>query len=85
VIPVTAHPPDPDPANIAGVEPGGGVPPGETPPDSAQTSAVSNPDPPARTRTTPTSVTSIIAIGLFALLFVTIAVLLILKIAGVFG
>lgn len=82
---MTAHPPDPDPANIAGVEPGGGVPPGETPPDSAQTSAVSNPDPPARTRTTPMGITTIIAIALFALLFLTVAVLLILKIAGAFG
>ncbi|MEU4741733.1 DUF6480 family protein, partial [Actinosynnema sp. NPDC023658] len=31
---MTATPPDPDPARTPGLEPGGGVAPGETPPDS---------------------------------------------------
>ena len=82
---MTDLPPDPDPANTPGVEHGGGVAPGDTPPDSAQTSATPNPDPPARQRLTPTSVVTFVAIGLFVLLFVATAVLLVLKIAGVFG
>jgi hypothetical protein len=34
---VTALPPDPDPVNTPGLEPGGGVSPGDTPPDSGST------------------------------------------------
>lgn len=82
---MTDLPPDPDPANTPGVERGGGVAPGDTPPDSAQTSATPNPDPPARRRLTPTGVVTFVAIVLFVLLFVATAVLLALKIAGVFG
>jgi Family of unknown function (DUF6480) len=82
---VTALPPDPDPENAPGVELGGGVAPGDTPPDSAQTSATSNPDPPIHRRMTPTSIVTVVAIGLFVLLFAATAVLLALKIMGVFG
>jgi hypothetical protein len=81
---VTDLPPDPDPANTPGVEPGGGVAPGDTPPDSAQTSATPNPDPPARQKLTPTGVATFATIALFVLLFVATAVFLTLKIAGVF-
>lgn len=42
---MTATPPDPDPARTPGLEPGGGVSPGETPPDSGQTSGLSHPQP----------------------------------------
>ncbi|MEV6643532.1 DUF6480 family protein [Amycolatopsis sp. NPDC051371] len=41
----TAAPPDPDPADTPDLEPGGGVPLGSTPPDSAQTSGLSHPQP----------------------------------------
>ncbi|MEV6831162.1 DUF6480 family protein [Amycolatopsis sp. NPDC051102] len=42
---MTATPPDPDPRRTPDLEPGGGVPPGSTPPDSAQTSGLSHPQP----------------------------------------
>ncbi|MET8849240.1 DUF6480 family protein [Amycolatopsis sp. NPDC004625] len=42
---MTATPPDPDPYRTPDLEPGGGVPPGSTPPDSAQTSGLSHPQP----------------------------------------
>ncbi|HET6710817.1 DUF6480 family protein, partial [Amycolatopsis sp.] len=38
-------PPDPDPRRTPDLEAGGGVPPGSTPPDSAQTSGLSHPQP----------------------------------------
>ncbi|WP_018687210.1 DUF6480 family protein [Actinokineospora enzanensis] len=34
---MTAMPPDPDPYRTPGLEPGGGVRPGDTPPDSGST------------------------------------------------
>jgi hypothetical protein len=66
---MTAQPPDPDPAQTSGLEPGGGVAPGSTPPDSAQTSGLSAPQPRADRKFTPTVVASIIAIAIFILLF----------------
>ena len=67
-------PPDPDPYEITGLEPGGGVSPGSTPPDSAQTSGLGEPEPRPRRRVTPTSVVYIIAIVIFAALFAAAAV-----------
>lgn len=71
---MTATPPDPDPARTPGLEPGGGVAPGSTPPDSAQTSGLGEPEPRPRNRITPTAVISLVAIALFVLLFVAAAV-----------
>jgi hypothetical protein len=42
---MTAQPPDPNPDQTPDLEAGGGVPPGSTPPDSAQTSGLSHPQP----------------------------------------
>jgi hypothetical protein len=83
--PVTAVPPDPDPTNTPGLGPGGGIEPGETPPESAHTSATANSDPPARRTFTAMPVASLIAIGLFVALFLAVGVLVILKIVGTFG
>lgn len=79
---MTSLPPDPDPAKTPGVE--ASVPPGETPPDSAQTSGSANPDPPAR-RARPGAIVTIIAIALFVTLFVATAVLLIGRMFGLFS
>ncbi len=73
---MTAIPPDPDPAKTPGLEPGGGVEPGSTPPDSAQTSGLSEPEPPPRRRFTPTVIASLVALAVFLLLFVVTAVFL---------
>jgi hypothetical protein len=81
---VTALPPDPDPANTPAVERGGGVAPGETPPASAQTAASPNPDPKVGRRLTVGAIASFVAIALFVALFVATAILLILKMFGVF-
>jgi hypothetical protein len=69
-----AIPPDPDPANTPDLEPGGGVPPGSTPPDSDQTSGVGAVESPPRRRWTPTAVVSMIAIAIFLLLFLAVVV-----------
>ena len=76
---MTATPPDPDPLNTPGVEHAGGVPPGETPPDSAQTSATSNADPAAGRNLTPRAIAAFVAIALFVALFAATAVVLVLR------
>ena len=73
---MTAIPPDPDPRRTPGLEPGGGVPPGSTPPDSAQTSGLGEPEPRPRQKLTPTAVVSLIALAVFVLIFAVSAVYL---------
>lgn len=73
---MTAVPPDPDPADTPDLEPGGGVSPGSTPPDSGQTSGLGEPEPRPRRKVTPTSVVALIAIGVLIALFAATAVLL---------
>ena len=74
---MTAQPPDPDPARTPDLEPGGGVAPGSTPPDSAQTSGLSEPEPSPRRKFSPAVIVSLIAIAVFILLFASTALVLI--------
>jgi hypothetical protein len=76
---MTAQPPDPDPARTPGLEPGGGVAPGATPPDSAQTSGVSEPEPRPRRRVRPATVVGLIAVAVLVLVFATTAIVLLLN------
>lgn len=80
---MTALPPDPDPSATAAVADGGGVEPGDTPPDSAQTSASANQNPPPRRRFTPITIAAMIAVGVLFAIFLTVAVLYGLQVAGV--
>jgi hypothetical protein len=76
---MTAQPPDPDPARTPGLEPGGGVAPGATPPDSAQTSGLAEPEPRPRRRLRPATVVGLIAVAALVLIFATTAVVLLLN------
>jgi hypothetical protein len=80
---VTALPPDPDPVDTPNVQ--ASVPPGETPPDSAQTSGTANPHPPKTSGLTSTAIVTIIAVGLLVLLFVAAGVLLVGRMFGLFS
>ncbi|AFP40903.1 hypothetical protein MSMEI_4449 [Mycolicibacterium smegmatis MC2 155] len=64
--------------------PGGGVAPGATPPDSAQTSGLGEPAPRPKHKITPTAAVSGIGLVLFLALFIAAGVLLILNMTGVF-
>jgi len=76
---MTAQPPDPDPARTPGLEPGGGVAPGATPPDSAQTSGLSEPEARPRRRLRPATVVGLIAVAVLVLVFATTAIVLLLN------
>ncbi|WP_081290983.1 DUF6480 family protein [Mycobacterium asiaticum] len=71
---MTALPPDPEPSKTPGLESGGGVAPGSTPPDSAQTSGVSESQPIPNRRLTPLAIASIVMVAIFVALFVAVAV-----------
>ncbi|SDM46877.1 hypothetical protein SAMN04488074_12213 [Lentzea albidocapillata subsp. violacea] len=68
---MTATPPDPDPQRTPGLEPGGGVRPGDTPPESGQTSGLSHHEP-----APPKATTTRIVIALILLLAVLVAAML---------
>ncbi|KOX31058.1 hypothetical protein ADK67_09335 [Saccharothrix sp. NRRL B-16348] len=72
---MTATPPDPDPARTPGLEPGGGVAPGETPPDSGQTSGLSHPQPMPSRRGPVVTLVAVLLVTLLALAFVVAQVM----------
>lgn len=82
---MTAVPPDPDPADTPDLEPGGGVAPGTTPPDSWQTCKPGEPGPRPKRKFTPTSVAAIVGLMVLIALFIATGVLLILNMSGVFS
>ncbi|WP_420873964.1 DUF6480 family protein [Mycolicibacterium vanbaalenii] len=65
-----------------GEERAGGVRPGETPPDSAQTRATANRDPAAGRNLTPRAVVTFVALGLFVALFAATGVYLVVQVLG---
>ncbi|MET0703717.1 MAG: DUF6480 family protein [Mycobacterium sp.] len=79
---MTAQPPDPDPSVTTGLAEGGGVQPGDTPPDSGSLSASANQDPPPQRRFTPVMIAALIAVAVLFVLFLTVSVLYGLQVAG---
>lgn len=79
---MTAVPPDPDPFDTPGVDRAGGVRPGDTPPDSAQTKATANRDPAAGRNLTPRAVIAFVVIGLFVVCFLAAGVYLVVQMFG---
>jgi hypothetical protein len=79
---MTAQPPDPDPTETPDLQHGGGVAPGATPPAAPQTSGVAEHQPPNTRRMTPSAVVTVIAVCIFAVAFIAVAVLLVMKIVG---
>lgn len=82
---MTAQPPDPEPTQTPDLEPGGGVAPGATPPAAAQTAGVAEAQPPNSRRMTPSAVLTVLAVCVFAIVFLAVAVLLVMKIVGATG
>lgn len=76
------QPPDPQPERTPDLEPGGGVPPGSTPPESAQTSGLSAPEPRTSRAFPPTGVVTLVVIALLVLVFLAVLVVLCLLAAG---
>ncbi|HUQ55307.1 DUF6480 family protein [Lentzea sp.] len=71
---MTAMPPDPDPLRTPGLEPGGGVAPGDTPPESGQTSGLSHHE-----QKPPSKAASRIVIGLIVLFAVLMAAMFVTR------
>jgi hypothetical protein len=78
---MTALPPDPDPDRTPGLEPGGGVAPGDTPPEAGQTAGVSHPQP-VPSRRGP--VITLVVVGLLVLLVLGLTIVQILGIVRIF-
>ncbi|AKP58693.1 hypothetical protein DDK07_18315 [Mycobacteroides abscessus] len=83
--PTTDLPPDPEPAATPGLSKGGGTQPRDTPPASGQETQPSNPDPVSLRKTSVPAMVSMIALAVLLGLFLATAVLLIMKMSGVFN
>ncbi|WP_280396233.1 DUF6480 family protein [Nocardia brasiliensis] len=73
---------DPDPAKTPGLEPGGGVAPGTTPPDTPQTSGLSAPEPRTRNRFPITGIAAIVVGALIVAVFAAVAIGLVVMAIG---
>ncbi|AYF76896.1 hypothetical protein D7D52_27285 [Nocardia yunnanensis] len=67
---------DPDPGRIPDLEPGGGVAPGSTPPESGQVSGLSAPEPRTRNHFPPMGIATIVIVALLVIAFLVVAVAL---------
>ncbi|MBD0321975.1 MAG: hypothetical protein ICV72_01145 [Aldersonia sp.] len=67
---------DPDPSRTPDLEPGGGVSPGSTPPDTPQTSGLSAPEPDTRHRFPITGIATLIGVGILVVIFAVVIVAL---------
>lgn len=74
---MTATPPDPDPADTPDLTAGGGIEPGSTPPESAQTSGLSAPEPRTRHHFPVTGWATLAAVVAIVAIFVTVIVAII--------
>ncbi|WP_435590357.1 DUF6480 family protein [Nocardia sp. bgisy118] len=70
---------DPDPARTPDLEPGGGVAPGATPPETAQTSGLSAPEPRTRHRFPGTGVAAMIVTIALVVAFTVVAIAIIVS------
>ncbi|BDT86642.1 hypothetical protein IU485_25190 [Nocardia cyriacigeorgica] len=70
---------DPDPSRTPDLEPGGGVAPGATPPDTPQTSGLSAPEPDTRHHFPFTGIAAILVTVLVVAVFLVVAVALVIS------
>ncbi|MBF6206657.1 hypothetical protein IU483_21530 [Streptomyces gardneri] len=70
---------DPDPTRTPDLEPGGGVPPGSTPPDTPQTSGLSAPEPSTRHHFLVTGVAAMVLTAVVVLVFLAAAVAIVVS------
>lgn len=70
---------DPDPMRTPDLEPGGGVPPGSTPPDTPQTSGLSAPEPSTRYHFPVTGVAAMVLTAVVVLVFLAAAVAIVVS------
>ncbi|MFF0818603.1 DUF6480 family protein [Rhodococcus sp. NPDC003318] len=74
---MTTPPPDPDPARTPDLEAGGGVSPGATPPESAQTSGLSASEPRTRKGFPAAGIGTLVAVAVIVIILVIVIVALI--------